>query len=108
MATAMQQPMMQPAGAMPEAEDDMAGTREICIEVAADGSLSVYTEGGSEESPKQPAADIGEALQLALDAYKSMSESQPGETAYKAAFSRDTPQKQREAAPGEAAAARRY
>lgn len=72
------------------------------------GSVAVYTEGGTQEGPKQPAADIGEALQLALDAYKEMSESQPGESAYKAAFSRDTTSKQREAAPGEAAAARRY
>lgn len=55
---------------------DAAGATELCIEVAADGSLSVYMETGGEEaeqeSQRQAAADIGQALALVLKLYKGL------------------------------------
>lgn len=69
-------PMM--PGAEPPMQPEMEGEggAEICIKVAADGSLSVYMEGGEGESQPQPVADIGQALKAALELYRSMP--QPG------------------------------
>jgi hypothetical protein len=53
-------------------ETDAAGETAICIKIAGDGSLSVYTEGGQGESQPQPAADIGQALKVALELYRSV------------------------------------
>lgn len=61
-------PMM-PGAEPPETEMDDAGEAEICIKVAPDGTLSVYMEPGG---PEQPAADIGQALKLALEMYRGL------------------------------------
>lgn len=57
-------------------DTDAPGSTELCISVAADGSLSVYKESGGEESEqesqRQPAADIGQALALVLKLYKGL------------------------------------
>jgi hypothetical protein len=63
--------MMPPDEGQPD-ETDAAGESEICIKVAADGSLSVYREGGQGESQPQPVADIGQALKAALELYRSI------------------------------------
>lgn len=71
---------------------------ELCIGVMADGTLTVYKETGEEaaetETPRQPAATIGEALKMVLDLYKSV---QPGggDDAFQAGYSADEPQQQR-------------
>ena len=71
---------------------------ELCIAVMADGTLSVYKDGGEEageqESPRQPAASIGEALKMVLDLYKAI---EPGnaDSAFQAGFSADEGQNQR-------------
>ena len=61
---------------MAAADNDAPGSTELCISVAADGSLSVYKESGGEESEqesqRQPAADIGQALALVLKLYKGL------------------------------------
>lgn len=65
------------AGA-PQAAPADTGT-ELCIKVAADGTLSVYKESGEDEAAEQsaqPAADIGTALKMILDLYKGLA--QPG------------------------------
>ena len=58
-------------------DDDAGQVAEICIAVMQDGRLQVYTEQGSDpneaESQREDAADIGEALKLALQAYKRVS-----------------------------------
>ena len=61
-------------------DNDPAGSVELCIQVAADGSLSVYKESSADgeeanttESPRQDAADIGQALKMVLDMYKQLS-----------------------------------
>ena len=89
-----------------EMPDDEAGqpansegqTAELCIGVMSDGSLTVYKETGEEaaesESPRQPAATIGEALKMVLDLYKAM---QPAsaDDAFQAGYSADEGQNQR-------------
>lgn len=58
------------------------GSTEICIKVAADGSLSVYMEQGENEAGEdqsQPAADIGDALKQALDLYRQVAAKQGGD-----------------------------
>ena len=71
---------------------------ELCIGVMQDGSLTVYKETGEEaqeqESPRQSAASIGEALKMVLDLYKSMAP-QGGDDAFQAGYSADEPQQQR-------------
>ena len=71
---------------------------ELCIGVMADGSLTVYKETGEEaqeqESQRQQAASIGEALKMVLDLYKSMAP-QGGDDAFQAGYSADEPQQQR-------------
>ena len=98
-------PMMQ-GFADSEMPDDDAGQpatsegqlAELCIGVMADGSLTVYKETGPEaqeqESPRQPAATIGEALKMVLELYKSMAP-QGGDDAFQAGYSADEPQQQR-------------
>ena len=98
-------PMMQ-GFADSEMPDDDAGQpatsegqlAELCIGVMADGSLTVYKETGPEaqeqESPRQPAATIGEALKMVLDLYRSMNQGD-GEDAFKAGFNADEPEQQR-------------
>lgn len=98
-------PMMQ-GYAGTEMPDDEAGqpassenmTAELCIGVMADGTLTVYKETGQEgaesESPRQPAASIGEALKMVLDLYKAM-EPGNGDAAFQAGFSADEGQDQR-------------
>jgi hypothetical protein len=70
---------------------------ELCIGVMQDGSLTVYKETGPEaqeqESPRQPAATIGEALKMVLELYKSMAP-QDGDDAFQAGYSADEPQQQ--------------
>lgn len=71
---------------------------ELCIGVMQDGSLTVYKETGAEaqeqESPRQPAATIGEALKMVLDLYKSMAP-QGRDDAFQAGYTADEPQQQR-------------
>jgi hypothetical protein len=71
---------------------------ELCIGVMQDGSLTVYKETGPEaqeqESPRQNAASIGEALKMVLDLYKSMAP-QAGDDAFQAGYTADEPQQQR-------------
>ena len=63
-----------------------------------DGSLTVYKETGAEaneqESPRQPAATIGEALKMVLDLYKSMAP-QGRDDAFQAGYTADEPEQQR-------------
>lgn len=72
MATA---PMMPMDEAQESQYGDEAGATKLCIEVASDGSLSVYAstneaaEGGEQRSP---AADIGDALKQVLDLYRKL------------------------------------
>lgn len=71
---------------------------ELCIAVMADGTLSVYKDGGEEvgeqEGQRQPASSIGEALKMVLDLYKAI---EPGnaDSAFQAGFSADEGQNQR-------------
>lgn len=62
-------------GEMPEMESEetaeAAGETEFCIRVGEGGELTVYGTGDA-EMPEQPAADIGQALKLVLDGYKSL------------------------------------
>lgn len=69
--------MDMPPTEMPTEEAPQAGAVEICIKVAPDGRLSVYKETGEEgamaaPAEEQPAADIGQALKLALDLYRGL------------------------------------
>jgi len=71
-------------------QGEQSGATEICLAVAPDGSLSVYTEqpggtGGAQNA--QPAADIGAALQLILNAYKQMSAGQDAQAQFDQGFS---------------------
>jgi hypothetical protein len=63
-------------GAMPAAPaaDAAAGAgTKLCINVAQDGSLTFYVEqDGQPAAQEQPASDIGQALKMALDAYKQL------------------------------------
>ena len=57
-----------------EGQDDDAGSQEICITVASDGSLSVGLEmGGEMQGDETPAKDIADALKQALMLYKQIS-----------------------------------
>ncbi len=71
---------------------------ELCIGVMADGTLTVYKETGEEaaeqESPRQSAANIGEALKMVLDLYRAM-EPGDGDAAFKGGFNADEGQSQR-------------
>ena len=81
MAT-MPQPMQQPdldaatEGAEGTPDNDAGQVAELCIAVMKDGSLQVYTEQGEDpneqESQRQTASDIGQALKMVLDLYKQM------------------------------------
>jgi hypothetical protein len=52
-------------------EQGEAGYVEFCIRMnIQDGSLTYSTERNGEPAPEQPASDIGQALKMALDAYK--------------------------------------
>jgi hypothetical protein len=75
------QSMGQPTGQPPMSPDtDAPGAVELCIEVAADGTMTVYKEVagaqggemGEQESQRQPASDIGQALKLVLALYKAL------------------------------------
>ena len=98
-------PMMQGfAGSeMPADEEGQPATSdgmmaELCIGVMQDVSLTVYKETGAEaneqESPRQPAATIGEALKMVLDLYKSMAP-QGRDDAFQAGYTADEPEQQR-------------
>ena len=58
-------------GMMGEQEEAPGGT-ELCIAVAQDGSITYYTEKDGQPGDPQPAQDIGAALKMALDAYRSL------------------------------------
>ena len=74
--------------AEPQELTKAAGETELCIKIGANGDLSVYGEGAA-QMPEQPAADIGQALKLLLDAYRGMGskDGQDGEGAFDAGFS---------------------
>ena len=64
-------------GAAPARGDNEAGEIEICIAVASDGALTVYKETGDQElaegaEDRQSAANIGQALKMALDIYRGL------------------------------------
>ena len=71
---------------------------ELCIGVMQDGTLTVYKETGDEgaetETPRQPAASIGEALKMLLDMFRAMDQGD-GDAAFKGGFSADEGQDQR-------------
>jgi hypothetical protein len=60
---------MMPMEEPQEAEAGEAGI-EICLAVAADGSMSVYVERAGQEEERQAVPDIGGALRTVLDLYK--------------------------------------
>ena len=75
---------MQQGFADSELPDDAAnpdsnpqGSVELCIQVAPDGTLSVYKEmpnaaGEQQESERQQVADIGQALAAVLKLYRAL------------------------------------
>ena len=81
---------------LPEADDaGQPATSEgqiakLCIGVMADGSLTVYKETGEEaaeqESPRQPAATIGEALKMVLMLYRESSPTANAEDQMRAGY----------------------
>lgn len=64
-----QQPSQPAMTGAPELEETEAGT-EICLAIAADGSLSVYMEKDGAEQERQAVPDIGGGLRAILDLYK--------------------------------------
>ena len=99
----------QPMGAAPssdDAGDDDTGGTTICIEVDKDGSLTVYSEpsesdaaGAAGEAPEneaneneKPAANIGEALKMVLDLYKSIT-ANTGDKQFDAGFAGTAPKR---------------
>jgi hypothetical protein len=53
-------------------EQGEVGYVEFCIRMnMQDGSLTYTTEKNGEPAPEQPVSDIGQALKMALDAYKN-------------------------------------
>jgi hypothetical protein len=59
------------------ADDNPAGSVELCIQIAPDGGMTVYKEmpgqdGAQQESERQQVADIGQALAAVLKLYKAM------------------------------------
>lgn len=69
-----------------------AAATEICVAIAADGSMSVYTkadEGAAGQA--QPAADIGEALKLVLARYKEMTQGNDEAAAFDSGFGKPGP-----------------
>lgn len=67
---------------------------ELCIGVMQDGTLTVYKETGEEaeeqESPRQTANSIGEALQMVLRMYREVSGG--SEDAFQAGYAGDDTQ----------------
>ena len=65
-----------PAAQGDKPDDDSGQIAELCIAVMQDGSLQVYKEQGEDpnetESPRQNAANIGEALKLVLGMYRDL------------------------------------
>lgn len=75
------------------------GSVELCIQVAQDGTMSVYKEmpnaaGEQQESERQQVADIGQALAAVLKLYKAMQQGGNAESQFKAGFG-DEPKPQR-------------
>lgn len=59
------------------ADDNPAGSVELCIQIAPDGGMTVYKEmpgqdGAQQESERQQVSDIGQALAAILKLYKAM------------------------------------
>jgi hypothetical protein len=76
----------QPPGAAEPAEQGDAGATELCIKVAPDGSLSFYVERDGQPAEEQQAPDIGQALKMALDAYKQLQSGGDNQQAFDAGF----------------------
>ena len=62
---------------MPQDYDDMAPSQgaddagvKFCIRKSPDGSLTYYTERNGQAEQEMPANDIGQALKMALDAFR--------------------------------------
>lgn len=58
-------------------DDNPQGSVELCIQIAEDGSISVYKEmpgadGAQQESERQQVSDIGQALAAILKLYRAM------------------------------------
>ena len=72
-AQSYQQPAQMTGAGADAGEDDDAGSQEIVIAVAADGSMTVGMEvGGQEQGEATPAKDIADALKQALMLYQGM------------------------------------
>ena len=59
------------------ADDNPAGSVELCIQIAPDGGMTVYKEmpgqdGAQQESERQQVSDIGQALAAVLKLYKAL------------------------------------
>ena len=62
---------------MPQEYDGMAAPEDanepgvkFCIAKAADGSLTYYTERNGQAEQEMPVSDIGQALKMALEAFR--------------------------------------
>ncbi len=60
-----------------EEPTEVAGSIEFCIRMSPDGALTYYTERDGQSAEEQSVSDIGQALKMALDAYKT-AEAQAG------------------------------
>lgn len=67
-----------PMGGQEMAEPAETAGTELCIKIAADGSMTVYkdTGDGQGEQTAQPAPGIGEALKMVLALYKGLTAGQ--------------------------------
>lgn len=59
------------------ADENPAGSVELCIQIAPDGGITVYKEmpneaGDQQESERQQVADIGQALAAILKLYRAL------------------------------------
>ena len=85
----------QDAGMSPD--DNPEGSVELCIQIAADGSMSVYKEtpgqdGAQAEGERQQVSDIGQALAAVLKLYKAMNQGNDAESQFRQGYSGDQPQ----------------
>lgn len=82
------------------ADDNPAGSVELCIQIAPDGAMTVYKEmpgadGAQQESERQQVSDIGQALAAILKLYKAMdTQGKDATSQLQAGFGGDQPQQQ--------------
>lgn len=71
---------------MSRPDTDEPGSVELCITIAKDGSLSVYKEAEGQESARQPADDITQALKMVLMLYREASPTADAEDQMRAGY----------------------